>query len=102
MNEDGLSSRSVRAAAPMPELSRFFGIIIRMHYNDHAPPHFHAHYGDRSATIALVPLRVLEGMLPPRVLGFVMEWGALHQRELMENWTRARSELPLRRIDPLQ
>ena len=58
----------------MPEISRFFGIVILMFYNDHSPPHFHARYGEHRATIAIEPLAVLTGLLPPRALGLVMEW----------------------------
>jgi Domain of unknown function (DUF4160) len=63
----------------MPELSRFFGMIITMFYNDHAPPHFHVRYGEHKAIMAIDSLMLLEGHLPPRALGLVAEWGALHQ-----------------------
>lgn len=53
----------------LPEISRFLGIIIVMYYNDHAPPHFHARYGDFEAVIAIDSGEVVEGRLPPRVLG---------------------------------
>ena len=58
----------------MPELSRFFGIIIAMYYNDHSPPHFHARYGSHKVSIAIGSLAILEGALPPRAFGLVMEW----------------------------
>jgi len=58
----------------VPELSRFLGIIVTMYYNDHEPPHFHARYGEHQAIIALESLRVIDGALPPRVLGLVLEW----------------------------
>lgn len=86
----------------MPEISRFFGIVVTMYYGDHAPPHFHARYGSRKAIIAIQPLRVLEGDLPPRALGFVMERAALHQSELADDWTLASRRQPLQRIPPLQ
>lgn len=73
-----------------------------MYYNDHNPPHFHARYGDQKAVIGIEPLRLLEGALPPRAIGFVMEWAALHRQELLEDWQLARSETPLRRIAPLE
>jgi len=57
----------------MPEISRFFGILIAMNYNDHPPPHFHARYGNNKAIIDIRTLRLLEGELPPRVFGLVME-----------------------------
>jgi Domain of unknown function (DUF4160) len=86
----------------MPEISRFFGVVITMYYNDHNPPHFHARYGDQKAVIGIEPLRLLEGSLPPRAIGFVMEWAALHRNELLDDWQLARSESPLRRIAPLE
>ncbi len=85
----------------MPEISRFYGIVVRMFFNDHAPPHFHAVYGDGSAVIAIESLAVLEGRLTPRALGLVTEWAALHQSELLERWSQARRYEPLDRIDPL-
>lgn len=86
----------------MPEISRFFGVVITMYYNDHNPPHFHARYGEQKAVIGIEPLRLLEGSLPPRAIGFVMEWAALHGRELLDDWQLARTEAPLRRIAPLE
>jgi len=85
----------------MPEISRFFGILIAMNYNDHPPPHFHARYGDYKAIIDIRTLRLLEGQLPPRVFGLVMEWAVLHQRELLSDWDLARQSAPLQRIAPL-
>jgi hypothetical protein len=86
----------------MPELSRFFGIVIAMFWDEHHPPHFHARYGQFKAAIDIESLRALEGDLPPRVLGLVIEWAALHQAELMGNWGKARRNKPLKKIEPLQ
>ena len=86
----------------MPEISRFFGVLISMYYKDHAPPHFHVRYGGQKALISIDRLTVLEGRLSPRVLGLVIEWAALHKAELERDWERARQELPLERIDPLE
>lgn len=86
----------------MPEISRFLGIVVMMYYRDHTPAHFHVRYAGHRASIALAPLRVLEGSLPPRALGLVMEWAALHARELAEDWARAKRREPLLRIDPLE
>lgn len=86
----------------MPEISRFFGIIVSMNYDDHAPPHFHVRYAGQYATVAILPLRILEGRLPPRVLGIVMEWAALHQVELLQDWNLARRRRPLKWIAPLE
>ena len=86
----------------MPEISRFFGIIITMNYGDHAPPHFHVRYVEQKALVAIKSLALLRGRLSPRVFGMVMEWAALHQAELLENWGLARQQAPLNRIAPLE
>jgi hypothetical protein len=86
----------------MPEISRFFGIVIAMFYADHDPPHFHARYGQDQAIVGLDSLGVLEGHLPPRALGLVMEWAAVHQVELRADWELARLQAPLRKIAPLE
>lgn len=85
----------------MPTLSRFFGIVISMHWNDHQPPHFHARYSEQEAVVRLDTLEVLAGRLPPRVLGLVLEWAAEHRAELWENWDRAQNLQVLRPIAPL-
>jgi hypothetical protein len=69
----------------MPEISRFYGIIIRMFYDDHNPPHFHAVYGNGEAWININTLAVFYGNLPSRALGMVIEWASLHQDELRRN-----------------
>ena len=86
----------------MPEICRFFGIIITMYYNDHTPPHFHARYGRERASIGIDSLQILDGALPPRALGLVMEWAFRHRNELTNDWTLARSHSPLERIEPLR
>ena len=86
----------------LPEISRFLGIVIAMFYNDHEPPHFHVRYGERRAIVAIDTLVLLEGSLAPRVLGLVMEWAALHKAELTENWSRARRQVPLNPVEPLE
>jgi hypothetical protein len=86
----------------MPEVSRFFGIVVQMYYADHEPPHFHVRYSGQKALIAIETLSVLTGRLSPRALGLVTEWAALHQAELMEDWILARAEAQLKPIDPLE
>ncbi|HOM17340.1 MAG TPA: DUF4160 domain-containing protein [Thermoguttaceae bacterium] len=85
----------------MPEICRFFGIVIKMHFGDHPPPHFHAEYEDRQAIIEINTLTVLGGNLPPRVLGLVMEWAWQHQTELLTLWDRAVNCLSLYKLPPL-
>jgi len=86
----------------VPEVSRFFGIVVQMYYADHEPPHFHVRYSGEKALIAIETLAVLGGRLSPRALGLVMEWAALHRADLMENWKLARAEDPLKRIAPME
>ena len=85
----------------MPEISRFLGIVIRMYYRDHAPPHFHAEYGEYEITVE-IDSGVVQGKFPRRALSAVLDWFSLHQQELAENWALARQELPLRKIEPLE
>ena len=86
----------------MPEISRFFGIIIRMYFDDHPPPHFHAIYGGYEVQMGINPVGVLGGRLPRRAESMVIEWTALHQQELMENWHRLEDDQPAERIAPLE
>ena len=85
----------------MPELSRFMGISIMMHFNDHNPPHFHVKYNDYRAIISIGELRVLDGNLPARILGLVVEWAELHKEELMQNWDMVKTSGKYVKIDPL-
>lgn len=85
----------------MPEISRFFGIIISMYFDEHNPPHFHARYGKDYVAIEIGSMRVIEGKVSPRVLGLVIEWASLHQKELMLDWEAARQNQPLSKIEPL-
>jgi hypothetical protein len=85
----------------MPIISRFYGIVIRMFFADHSPPHFHAMYGENELVVAISPIRVLEGRASSRVQSMVLEWAALHQEELLLDWERCRNaEAPLP-IEPL-
>ena len=86
----------------MPEICRFFGIVIRMYFLDHAPPHFHARYGDSEAQIRIEPVGLLAGHLSARALALVVEWATLHQDELRENWRRLHADEPPARIAPLE
>ncbi len=109
----------------MPSISQFFGIVIRMYYNDHTLPHFHAEYGPDEAIYEIATLEVLRGHLPRRAHALVVEWSSslatppdrsslprrahalvvewatLYRRELYDNWERARQAVPLRKVAPL-
>ena len=85
----------------MPELCRFLGISIMMYFDDHNPPHFHVKYNEYRALIAIVELKVLEGHLPARILGLVVEWAELHKVELLKNWDMVKNTGEFIKIDPL-
>jgi hypothetical protein len=86
----------------MPEVSRFFGMVTAMYYNDHPPPHFHVRYGEQKAVLGIDPLALWAGRLSPKALALVLERASLHQAELMADWELARQQAPLSRIDPLE
>ena len=86
----------------MPELSRFYGIIIRMFYGDHAPPHFHAVYLGEEVQISIEPLAVMQGSMSRRALALVLEWAALHRDELWQAWERASHNQEPSKIQPLE
>lgn len=85
----------------MPEISRFYGIVIKIYFADHVPPHFHAEYGSQEALWNIDTLALIAGSLPPRAMGMVKEWASLRQTELKEAWNRAKNLQSPGRIDPL-
>ena len=86
----------------MPEISRFYGIIIKMYYVDHNPPHFHAEYSEFSAEYDIITLKIIAGKLPSRANALVLEWASLHRSELLENWEKTQITQKLDKIEPLQ
>ena len=86
----------------MPTLSFFYGILIRMYWRDHNPPHFHALYGSDEVLISIQTLEILEGGLSRRALALVLEWAASHRKELMEAWKACRSNQTPLSIAPLE
>ena len=86
----------------MPEISRFYGIIIAMFFGDHNPPHFHARYAEESVAIEIESLRIMEGHIPPRALGLVVEWATQYKKELLNNWELARLNQAPNKIEPLK
>lgn len=86
----------------MPEISRFFGIIIRIYFADRHPPHFHAIYQENTAEYDINTLEVLRGDLPKRAHAMVLEWASLHRLELIEEWKLAKDRKEFFRIEPLQ
>jgi hypothetical protein len=86
----------------LPTISAFFGILIRMYFNDHPPPHFHALYGEYEAVVAIETLAVMEGELPRRALAMVIEWAGLHRAELFADWELCRAKEQPVKIAPLE
>jgi hypothetical protein len=86
----------------MAEISRFLGMVVYMYFRDHPPPHIHVRYGRAAARIRIAPVQLMDGRLPPRILALAIEWGNLHQAELLKNWHRMRIEQPPLRVAPLE
>ena len=86
----------------MPTISVFYGIVIQMFWQDHAPPHFHALYAEHEALIDLRGLRVMRGSLPRRAMALVLEWAAEHCDELMEDWDLCSRMQTPKTIEPLK
>jgi hypothetical protein len=84
----------------MPEICRFYGIVISMFYRDHNPPHIHAEYGSHKVTIELIS-GLVKGSMPRRALNLIFEWISLHEVELMEQWQIAQKGGILTKIEPL-
>ena len=85
----------------MPEISRFFGIIIRMYFGDHNPPHFHAIYQEFTAEYDINTLAAIRGNLPARAHALVLECATLHRTELLEDWQLASEMKEIKKIEPL-
>ncbi len=85
----------------MPRLSKFYGIAIYIYYREHAPPHFHAIYGDDEAMIEIATGAVLDGQLPRRARVLVADWALAHRTALQQDWDLAAASQPLLPIPPL-
>lgn len=86
----------------MPVISAFYGILIRMFFDDHNPPHFHAVYQGSEAKVGIQDLKLAEGSLPPRAQALVLEWAKAHQNELLEDWELCRQHRSPKQIMPLE
>ena len=86
----------------MPTISEFFGILIRMYYDDHNPPHFHAYYGEHEAIISIETLEIMDGSLPKRARALVIEWAIEYRLDLLNDWKLAEQHQPLNKIEPLE
>jgi len=86
----------------MPEISRFFGIVIAIYYKEHGIPHFHAKYAGQTGVFSITDLKMIEGHLPRGALALVLEWAFEQRAELIEDWQRALAQRPLQPIAPLE
>ncbi|OFY67715.1 MAG: transcriptional regulator [Bacteroidetes bacterium RIFCSPLOWO2_02_FULL_36_8] len=86
----------------MPEISRFFGIIVRMYFNDHSPPHFHAEYQEYEAKYDIKTLKIIKGKMSKRANALILEWADDHRKELIKNWELSAVPKPLKSIEPLK
>lgn len=86
----------------MPEICRFFGIIIKMYFREHNPPHFHAEYGEFEGVFSIETGQIFLGEFPPKKSALITAWALIHQKELMENWNNLLNKSKLSKIDPLR
>jgi len=86
----------------MPEISRFLGIVIKMFFRDHAPPHFHAEYQNFKAAFSIKTGQIIEGRFPHKQSAFVTAWALLHEKELMTNWNALLAGKGANKINPLR
>lgn len=85
----------------MPIISRFFGIVIYMYWKDHAPPHFHAKYGDDEIVVEIRTGNV-SGSMSNRAIKLIHEWRELHKDDLLRDWELSEQKKALFAIDPLE
>ncbi len=84
--------------AAMPEITRFYGIIIKVFFGDHPPPHFHAIYGEYNALVSIESLEIIEGDLPSRAQKMVIDWAEMYQQDLLKMW----NDQEFRKLPPLK
>lgn len=82
----------------MPEITRFYGIIIKIFFGDHPPPHFHAIYGEYNALVSIETLEIIEGDLPGCAQKMVVDWATMYQQDLLRMW----NDQEFRKLPPLR
>jgi hypothetical protein len=85
----------------MPVISRFFGIVVYMHWRDHAPPHFHAKYQDAEISVEIESGQVV-GHMGTKALSLIQEWRQIYKAELLADWRAAAQKVSLQSIPPLE
>ena len=88
----------------MPVICSFYGILIKMYFGDHLPPHFHAEYAEFTAQISIGEMGIVAGYLPPKAFALVVEWASIHNDELLNNWNllSENSNGTFMKIEPLK
>ncbi|MEI8366513.1 MAG: DUF4160 domain-containing protein [Parachlamydiaceae bacterium] len=85
----------------MPEISRFFGIVVKMFSDEHNPPHFHANYGEYRATFSIETGQMIQGDMPPNKSALVTAWAIIHREDLISNWQCLEAGSGAQKINPL-
>ena len=86
----------------MPIVSAFYGMVIRIYFDDHNPPHFHVSYGNKEIAIAIESGKILGGKLPTRLMNAIREWHVLHKQELLAAWHDVQQMKKPNKIKPLE
>ncbi|MBK2044853.1 DUF4160 domain-containing protein [Allofrancisella guangzhouensis] len=86
----------------MPTISRFFGIIISMYWDEHNPPHFHVRFGEYKCSVSIMNISVIVGELPKKQERLVLAWAEIHQKELLQNWELCQKDKQPMQIEPLR
>jgi hypothetical protein len=86
----------------MPEISRFYGIIIRMFSDEHNPPHFHAEYAEYKATFSIETGQMIQGDMPQNKAILITAWAIIHKEDLINNWDALLEGIGAEKIDPLK
>ncbi|MGM9709085.1 MAG: DUF4160 domain-containing protein [Prevotella sp.] len=84
----------------MPEICRFYGIVIYLYWMDHNPPHIHVMYSGYECTISIME-RIIEGKIPAKVIAKVNQWIDIHQDEILKQWAKASRGESIEKIEPL-
>ena len=85
----------------MPEISRFFGMVVQMYWDEHNPPHFHVLYENKKAVVDINKLEVINGNLSRRATSLILDWAELHQDELLNDWNLCQQKIAPKKIKPL-
>jgi len=86
----------------VPEISRFYGIIIKMYSDEHNPPHFHAEHAEYRATFSIETGQMMQGDFPPTKAALVTAWAIIHRDALLKNWNVLAEGLGAKKINPLR